>query len=157
MIILVTCKNEEDLIKNEDARVLTTLNIDFFNHSRAAYSAVKGRIWLKFELIQDVMVILVTSKNEEDLIKNEGARMLTTLNIDFFNHSRAANSAVRSQIWTKIELIRDLMVVLITCKNEEDPIKNEAASVDNIFPIITLTRVLIRAASKPNAVNPPPQ
>ena len=29
MVILVTCKNEEDLIKNEDARVLTTLNIDF--------------------------------------------------------------------------------------------------------------------------------
>ena len=85
MVILVTCKNEEDLIKNEDARVLTTLNIDFFNHSRAANSAVKGRIWLKFELIQDVMVILVTSKNEEDLIKNEGASMLTTLNIDFSN------------------------------------------------------------------------
>ena len=85
MVILVTCKNEKDLIKNEDARVLTTLNIDFFNHSRAANSAVKGRIWLKFELIQDVMIILVTSKNEEDLIKNEGARMLTTLNIDFSN------------------------------------------------------------------------
>ena len=67
MVILVTCKNEEDLIKNEDARVLTTLNIDFFNHSRAANSAFKGRIWLKFELIQDVMVILVTSKNEEYL------------------------------------------------------------------------------------------
>ena len=83
MVILVTCKNEEDLIKNEDARVLTTLNIDFFNHSRAANSAVKGQIWLKFELIQDVMVILVISKNEEDLIKNEGAIMLTTLNIDF--------------------------------------------------------------------------
>ena len=29
MVMLVTCKNEEDLIKNEDARVLTTLNIDF--------------------------------------------------------------------------------------------------------------------------------
>ena len=85
MVILVTCKNEEDLFKNEDARVLTTLNIDFFNHSRAANSAVKGRIWLKFKLIQDVMVILVTSKNEEDLIKNEGARMLTTLSMDFSN------------------------------------------------------------------------
>ena len=29
MVIHVTCKNEEDLIKNEDAKVLTTLNIDF--------------------------------------------------------------------------------------------------------------------------------
>ena len=29
MVFLLTCKNEEDLIKNEGARVLTTLNINF--------------------------------------------------------------------------------------------------------------------------------
>ena len=29
------------------------------------------------------MDVLVTSKNEEDLNKNEGARVATTLNIDF--------------------------------------------------------------------------
>ena len=29
MVVLVTCKIEEDPIKNEGARVLTTLNIDF--------------------------------------------------------------------------------------------------------------------------------
>ena len=29
MVVLLTCKNEEDPIKNEGARVLTTLNIDF--------------------------------------------------------------------------------------------------------------------------------
>ena len=50
-------------------------------HSRAANSAVQGRIWLKFELI----VILVTSKNEEDPIKIEGARVVTIQNIDFSN------------------------------------------------------------------------
>ena len=44
-----------------------------------------GRIWLKFELIQDVMVILVSSKNEEDPIKIEGARVATIQNIDFSN------------------------------------------------------------------------
>ena len=31
----------------------------------------------KFELIQDFIVVLVTCKNEEDPIKNEGARVLT--------------------------------------------------------------------------------
>ena len=45
----------------------------------------KGRIWLKFELIQDVMVILVSSKNEEDPLKIEGARVATTQNIGFSN------------------------------------------------------------------------
>ena len=42
-------------------------------------------MWLKFELIQDVMVILVTSENEEDPIKNEGARVATIQNIEFLN------------------------------------------------------------------------
>ena len=55
----------------------------FFKHSRAANSAVQGQIWLKFELIQVVMVILVTSKNEEDPIKIEGATVATIQNIDF--------------------------------------------------------------------------
>ena len=29
MVVLVTCKNEVDLVKNEDARVFTTLYINF--------------------------------------------------------------------------------------------------------------------------------
>ena len=62
----------------------TTLNIDF-SKSRADNSAVKGGIWLKFEVIRDVMAILVTSKYEEDPIKIEGARVATTQNIDFSN------------------------------------------------------------------------
>ena len=57
------------------------------------------------------------------------------------------------------------MDVLVTCKCEEDLIKNEGARVDNIFPIITLwelsaamdTRVPIRSDPKPNAAFPPPQ
>ena len=50
-------------------------------------SAVRGRILSKFELIRDVTNVLVTSKNKEDLNKNEGARVATTLNIDF-SHSQ---------------------------------------------------------------------
>ena len=43
--------------------------------------------------------------------------------------SRAANSIVLCRIWPNFELICTLMIVLITCKNEEDPIKNEGAKV----------------------------
>ena len=55
------------------------------------------------------------------------------------------------------------MDVLITCKYEEDPIKNESARVDTTFsPFITLwelfvameTRVPILPGPKPNAINP---
>ena len=48
---------------------------------------------------------------------------------DFSRHSRAANSSVLGRFWPKFELVRDIMVVLVTCKYEEDPIKNEGASV----------------------------
>ena len=44
-----------------------------------AYSAVRGQIGPKFKLVQIFMVVLVICKNEENLIKNEGARVLTRL------------------------------------------------------------------------------
>ena len=89
----------------------------------------------KFELIQAFMHVLDTCKNEEDPIKNEGARVFTRfLRLlvygDFSRHSRAANSAVLGPIWLNFELVLDVMDVLVTCKYEGDPIKNEGARVD---------------------------
>ena len=43
----------------------------------------QGPIWPNFEPIRDFMGFLVVSKNKEDPIKNEGARVVTTLFIDF--------------------------------------------------------------------------
>ena len=43
MVFLVTCKNEEDLIKNEGARVFTTLYINF--------SDAQGQITLELVVI----------------------------------------------------------------------------------------------------------
>ena len=51
---------------------------DFSRRSRAANSAVLGPIRPNFGLVRDVMDVLITWKYEEDLIKNEGARVLTT-------------------------------------------------------------------------------
>ena len=130
MVVLHTCKNEEDPIKNEDARVLTRLYVCFFvRRSRAANSEVSGGILPKIEIIQAFIVVLVTCKNEEDPIKNEGARVLTSLFCRFFRRSRAANSKVSDGILPEFELIQAFIVVLVTCKNEEDPIKNEGAKV----------------------------
>ena len=42
-------------------------------------NSVHGRIWLKFKLFRDIIDVLVICKYEEDLIKNEGARVLTRL------------------------------------------------------------------------------
>ena len=55
----------------------------FFRRTRAANSEVSGEILPTFELIQAFIVVLVTCKNEEDPIKNQGARVLTSLLFDF--------------------------------------------------------------------------
>ena len=101
-------------------------------------TSIKGRNSVanlpKFEVIQAFMHVLVTCKNEVDRFKNEGARVFTRfLQLyvygDFSRRSRAANSAVLGPIISNFELGRDFMVVLLTCKNEEDPIKNGGAGV----------------------------
>ena len=75
------------------------------------------------------MVIHVTCKNEEDPIKNEGAMVFTTLYTDFFRRSKIAYSysvVLRSQ-WLSLAKIRthpSFMHAHVTCKNEENPIKN---------------------------------
>ena len=55
----------------------------FFKRSRAANSAVRGRILPNFKLIQDIMVVLHYCNNEDDPIKIEDARVLTRLYVIF--------------------------------------------------------------------------
>ena len=47
----------------------------------------------------------------------------------FSKRSRASNSLVPGQILLNFEPIRDIMGLLVACKKEEDPIKNEGAGV----------------------------
>ena len=42
----------------------------------------------------------------------------------FFRRLRAANSVVLRRTWPNFKLIQALMYVIITCKYEKDPIKN---------------------------------
>ena len=48
---------------------------------------------------------------------------------DFSRRSRATNSAVHGLIWSNFKLVQDFMVVLLTCKKEEDRIKSRGARV----------------------------
>ena len=59
------------------------------------------------------MVVPLTSKNDEDPIKNEEARLLTTLYIDFSDAQ-----AVSGGILQKLKFIEAFIVVLVTCKKE---------------------------------------
>ena len=111
------------------------------------------------------MPVLVTSKFDEDPIKNERATIFPLYVYGkFFRRSRAPNSVGSGPIWPKFELIRDFMPVLITCKFEKNLIKNNREKVDIVFPIIRQwalsvameTRVLIQSVPKSYATFPPP-
>ena len=79
------------------------------------------------------MHVFITCKKEEDPIKNEGALEWSQHYILILSCSREANSVVSSRIWWKFKLIQALIIVLGTCKNEDDPIKNEGAGVFTTF------------------------
>ena len=56
----------------------------------------------------------------------------------FFQTSRAAISEVGSGIPPKFKLVQAFMIVLITCKNKKDSIKNEGSRVLTRFsPLYT--------------------
>ena len=81
MVDLITCKNEEDPIKKKvlgcsqhNTLTFQTLN-DFSDAHRPAKSVVSGGMWPKFEHIHAFIVVSVTSKNEGDPFKSEGARV----------------------------------------------------------------------------------
>ena len=52
-------------------------SMGFFRRSRAAYSAVSGPIWPKFELVRDFMYVLVMCNLKKDQIKNNREKVET--------------------------------------------------------------------------------
>ena len=82
MYVIFTCKYEMDLIKNSREKVATPFYPfkvygDFFRPSRAANSAVGGRIWLNFKLLQALTHVIITCKYEKDQIKNSREKVAT--------------------------------------------------------------------------------
>ena len=76
---------------------------------------------------------LVVCKNEEEPIKNEGARVVTTLFIKFSDAQGQLTPKSVMESCRKFKLIQALIVVLIVCKNEEDPIKIRSTRVVSTF------------------------
>ena len=82
---------------------------------------------------ENFMVVLVICMNEEDPIKNEGARVVTTLFIDFSDAQGQLTPKSVMESCQNSKLIQAFMVGLVTCKNEEDPSKNDCTRLVTIF------------------------
>ena len=159
MDVLVTCKYEEDPIKNEGATVATTLYINF--------SDAQGQITLVLVSVSGQN--LNSSKLSCMLLLPARMRMIETNMKELecsqdFSHYKSMGifpdaqgqltpqSLVRSgRISNSSEM---LWMFFVTCKYEENPIENEGAR--ELF-VAMETRVPIQPCPKPNAINPPSQ
>ena len=74
------------------------------------------------------ILLCMSYKAKENQMKNEGSRVVTTL-YSYILDSQGQLSVVGGWVWPKIRLIQTFMGVLVTCKNEEDPFKNEGTRV----------------------------
>ena len=77
------------------------------------------------KLADPILPVPVTSKADEDPIKNERAIFETPFSHytsmgNFLRRPRAPNSAGSGPIWPKFELVRDFMPAIVTCKFEKD-------------------------------------
>ena len=77
MVVQITCKNEEDPIKNESRKSGHNIINQFLRCSRAANSIIGDGILTEFKHIQAFIVVLLIWKNE-DQFKFESTRVVTT-------------------------------------------------------------------------------
>ena len=83
------------------------------------------------------MHVLITCKYKKNRIKNNREKVETSYRQyvywKFNLPTRAYNSEVTDSILPEFELVWDFMAVLVTSKFDEDPIKNELASLETPF------------------------
>ena len=123
MDVLVTCKYEEDPIKNEGARVDTTFSSNF--------SDAQGQITL--------VLVSVSCRNlnssKLSCMSSLPARMrMIDSKMKELECSQDFYGDFSRPIWPNFELVRDVMDVLVTCKYEDDPIKMKALEWTQHFP-----------------------
>ena len=120
MVVLVTCKYEEDRLKNEGARVLTRLYDVFFSDAQGQITPKSAAEFCRNSNSSKLLwlsALPVRMKKIQSKMKElECLQVFPIISLwEFFRRSRAANSAVLDRIWPKFELARDIIDVLVTC------------------------------------------
>ena len=140
MGVLVNCKYEEDPIKNEGARVFTTLYSNF--------SDVQGQITLVLVSVSGrnlnssklscmsslpARMRMIDSKMKELECSQDFSHYKSMGIFPDAQGQLTPQSLVRSGRISNSSEIISVMHVLVTCKYKEDLIKNEGARVDTTF------------------------
>ena len=84
------------------------------------------------------MVVLLTCKNKEDPIKNESARVVTTIYIDFSDTQGQVTLELEAGSGRNLNSFKLSCMSLLPARMKMIQSKNEGVSGHNIFPIISL-------------------
>ena len=142
MPALIICKFDEDTMKTEHARLET-----FFYYKSIGFFFLRLRA-SNSQLISDLAGIRthprhyacpgylqVWWRSDDKWRYYRVHNIFSVINLWCnIGCSRTSNSKANSQIWSRIELVRDFMPVLLTCKFEDGCfIKNEGAIMSTFF------------------------
>ena len=137
MGVLAACKNEEDPIKNEGARVVTTLFFDF-SHAQGQLtpkSVMEScRNSNPFKLLWLTLLSARMKKIHWKMKALEWSQLFSHYkSMGNFPNAQGQLTHVLCRILPNFEPIQDFMVVLVTCKDKEESIKNEGVRVVTRF------------------------
>ena len=143
MDVLVAYKNEEDPIKNDGAKVVTTLFIDFSDPQGQLTPKSVKESCLNSKPSKLLWLTLLPAKMKKIHWKmkalewSQGFSHYKSMGIFPNGQGQLSPSSDTAQVLRQIlpnsEPIQDFMVVLFTCKNKEEPIENEGARVVTRF------------------------
>ena len=128
MAVLDTCQFDEDLIKTECTIDRTMLNMGFF--STQGQVTLTWIVWCGWKSNSSEILWLsrllarLTKIGSKVKSLSSGQHKPMRKKI---HSSTASNTKENSPIWPDDQFIRDYIAVLVTCKFEEQPIKNEVA------------------------------
>ena len=110
-------------------------SMQIFWHSRAVNSTVWGWFYLKFKLIQVFMVVLEEWPRWMKKIQSKMKKLewLQQKIHQLLRCSRGAYFIIGYETLMKFKPIQSFIVVLIICKNKEDPFKIESTRVSHHF------------------------
>ena len=95
------------------------------------WSGLKSNICQRLCLSWLPATLMISRSKMNELIWGHHLTIMSLSEI--FRRSRAVNSIVSGPIWSKFELVRDFMHVLVTCKYKKDRIKNNRENVETSF------------------------
>ena len=160
MVVLITCKSDENSIKNKITVVRTFSEKNGTQGRVTLMPVVKNRTYRRSYACPCYLQVWWRSNQKWSLYQPDISQLYV------YGSLKGQITHANCLIWSKIKLFQCFMPIFIISKCDEDPIKNKVTIARTAFSPLYVYRTfwvpwkpktLTRSAPKPNTANPPPQ